>query len=173
MAAHSDGHERRKGNTGRRDMTGLGLALLNRLAGVPVVHRLGLGRPVAAAVYQATRAGFRTAAAAGRVFEAGQRLGGLGKPARPPAAARRDLLDLTPTDDQRMIVDAVRDFAAELLRPAAADADNACETPAPVSAHAAELGLALLGVPEELGGVATERSATTNVLVAEALACRP
>jgi alkylation response protein AidB-like acyl-CoA dehydrogenase len=69
-----------------------------------------------------------------------------------------------------MIVEAVREFAAEQVRPAAAEADEACETPASVFAHAAGLGLALLGVPEELGGVATERSATTNVLVAEALA---
>jgi hypothetical protein len=35
---------------------------------------------------------------------------------------------------------------------------------------ASELGITALGVPEELGGVGTERSAVTNVLVAEALA---
>ena len=37
-------------------------------------------------------------------------------------------------------------------------------------AEATELGLALIGVPEELGGAMSERSAVTGVLVAEALA---
>ncbi|HEY0803829.1 MAG TPA: acyl-CoA dehydrogenase family protein, partial [Pseudonocardiaceae bacterium] len=88
----------------------------------------------------------------------------------PSAAPERDLLDLTPTDDQRMIVETVTEFAAEQLRPNAAEADAACCASPAVLGKSAELGISLLGVPEELGGVATERSATTNVLVAEALA---
>jgi alkylation response protein AidB-like acyl-CoA dehydrogenase len=166
-AARDNSHDFHNGLTGRRDVTGLGLALLNRLAGAPIVHRLGLAGPVRQAVFQATRAGFRTAAAVGRTFEAGQRLG---RPARPSTAPERDLLDLTPTDDQRMIVETVTEFAAEQLRPNAAEADSACRVSPAVLAKSAELGISLLGVPEELGGVATERSATTNVLVAEALA---
>jgi hypothetical protein len=155
------------GPTGRRDAMGFGLALLNRLAGAPIVARLGLRRPVQQAVFQATRAGFRTAAAAGRTFQAAQRFG---RPARLPAGPERDLLDLTPTDDQRLIVETVREFAAAQLRPRAADADDACATPPEVFGKAAELGISLLGVPEELGGIGTERATTTNVLVAEALA---
>ncbi|HEX4722336.1 MAG TPA: acyl-CoA dehydrogenase family protein [Pseudonocardiaceae bacterium] len=166
MAARSDDDATEYGSTGRRDVTGLGLALLNRLAGAPIVHRLGLRGPVRAAVFQATRAGFRTTAAAGRTWQAGQRLG---RPARSPSAVEPDLLDLTPTDDQRMIVETVTEFAAEQVRPAAAAADEACATPPAIFATAAELGIALLGVPAELGGVATERATTTNVLVAEAL----
>jgi alkylation response protein AidB-like acyl-CoA dehydrogenase len=155
------------GRPGRRDATGFAMALLNRLAGAPFIHRLGLRRPVQRAVFQTTRVGFRAAAAAGRTFEAGQRLA---RPARLPAGPERDLLDITPTDDQRMIVETVSEFAAEQLRPRAADADDACATPPEVRAKAAELGITLLGVPEELGGVGTERATTTNVLVAEALA---
>jgi alkylation response protein AidB-like acyl-CoA dehydrogenase len=151
----------------KRDATGIAMALLNRLAGAPLVHRLGLRKPVQQAVFQATRAGFRTAAAAGRTFQAGQRLAW---PARLQAGPQSDLLDITPTDDQRMIVDTVREFAAEQLRPGAADADDACATPPEVRTKAAELGITLLGVPEELGGVGTQRATTTNVLVAEALA---
>jgi alkylation response protein AidB-like acyl-CoA dehydrogenase len=150
-----------------RDATGFGMALLNRLAGAPIVHRLGLRRPVERAVFQATRAGFGATAAAGRTFEAGRRLA---RPARPATAPPSDLLDITPTDDQRMIVETVGEFAAEQLRPRAAVADDACATPPEVFAKAAELGITLLGVPEELGGVGTERATTTNVLVAEALA---
>ena len=70
-----------------------------------------------------------------------------------------------------MIVDATREFAAEQLRPMAADADDGCETPAVLLKRSvAELGVTLVGVPEELGGMGDERSATTGVLVAEALA---
>jgi alkylation response protein AidB-like acyl-CoA dehydrogenase len=143
------------------------IALLNQLAGARVLDRLGLRKPVQGAVFEATRTGFRAATAAGRTFQAVQRLG---KPARLPSGEERGLLDLTPTDDQRMIVEAVGEFAAEQLRPRAAAADDACAAPAEVFTRAAELGIPLLGVPEELGGVATERSTTTTVLVAEAMA---
>ncbi|MCW3012676.1 MAG: acyl-CoA dehydrogenase domain protein, partial [Solirubrobacterales bacterium] len=61
-------------------------------------------------------------------------------------------------------------LAAERLRPAAVDADAACAAPAPVLASANEMGVSVLGVPEELGGVVEERSAVTAVLVAAALA---
>lgn len=63
----------------------------------------------------------------------------------------------------------VRDFAAEVLRPAAAVADTECVTEPKVLTSSAELGLSLIEVPEELGGIVTERSAMTGVLVAEAL----
>lgn len=69
-----------------------------------------------------------------------------------------------------MMVDAVRRFAAELVRPAASAADTACAAPAPVLKAGAAFGLAQLAVPEDLGGSASERSAMTAVLVAEALA---
>ncbi|HEX5114945.1 MAG TPA: acyl-CoA dehydrogenase family protein [Pseudonocardiaceae bacterium] len=143
-----------------------GLALLNQLAGTRVLDRLGLRTPVQRAVFQATRTGFRTAAAAGRTFQAASRLG---RPQRLPAGGERDLLDITPTDDQRMITEAVGEFAAEQLRPRAAEADDACAAQPEVFTRAAELGIPLLAVPEALGGVATERAATTGVLVAEAM----
>ena len=50
------------------------------------------------------------------------------------------------------------------------DADAAAETPPELIEQAAELGLGMLGIPEELGGVMTERSSVTTVLAAEALA---
>lgn len=155
------------GKAGKRDPMSVGLALLNQLAGTRLLDRLGLRGPVEKAVYEATRSGFRVAASAGRTFQAASRLG---KPARLPAGGERTLFDLTPTDDQRMIVEAVTEFAAEQLRPRAADADAACAVPAEVLTKAAELGIPLLGVPEQLGGVGTERSTTTSVLVAEAMA---
>lgn len=145
----------------------VGLALLNQLAGARLLDRLGLRAPVQKAVYEATRTGFRAAATAGRTFQAASRLG---RPARLPSGGERTLFDLTPTDDQQLITEAVAEFATEQLRPRAAAADASCAAPAEVFGRAAELGIPLLGVPEELGGLGTERSTTTAVLVAEAMA---
>jgi alkylation response protein AidB-like acyl-CoA dehydrogenase len=147
---------------------GVGLAALNRLAGVAAIDRLKLRRPIERAVYRGSRAGFRGVGAANRTFAAVQQRG---KPERPGTAAGRDLFDLTPTDEQQMIVDATREFAAEQLRPSAASADSESSAPPDVLKRAnAELGVTLVGIPEALGGMGHERSATTGALVAEALA---
>ncbi|MPZ80722.1 MAG: acyl-CoA dehydrogenase [Actinophytocola sp.] len=143
---------------------GAAMSVLNRLAGARVVERLGIKAPVDRVVYQATKAGFTVA---NRSFSAARKLA---KPRRLPAASDRGVFDLTPTEEQQMIADTVREFAAEGLRPAAAVADDKCEAPPELLGTAASLGVTLVGVPEELGGVATERSTVTNVLVAEALA---
>jgi hypothetical protein len=146
---------------------GVGLAFLNRLAGASVIDKLKLRKPIERAVFEGSKAGFRGVGVANRTFAAVQKRG---KPAR-PSTSGRDLFDLTPTDEQKMIVDATREFAAEQLRPIAAAADDAGETPAELLKRSvAELGVTLVGVPEELGGMGSERSATTGVLVAEALA---
>lgn len=145
----------------------LGLRVLNRFAGLPLIDRLKLRKASEKALYQASRAGFRTAGAVGRSFAAAQKLV---QPARLPSAQRRDLFDLTPSEEQQMLREAVQSFALEQLRPAASAADTACAAPAGLLAQSAELGIALMGVPEAFGGVGSERSAVTNVLVAEALA---
>ena len=69
-----------------------------------------------------------------------------------------------------MLVDVVTEFAAEVVRPAAAAADDACAAPEELLEASLEIGLPILGVPEALGGVAEERSAMAGTLVAEALA---
>jgi hypothetical protein len=152
-----------------RDAIGAGLAALNKLAATGVLDRLGLRKPAERAVYEASRAGFRTVAAANRTFTAVQKRGA--KAERLPNSAGRDLFDLTPTDEQKMIVEATTEFAAEQLRPAAAEADSACAAPDTLLKRSVtELGITQLGVPESLGGMSAERSTTTGVLVAEALA---
>lgn len=105
--------------------------------------------------------------AAGRTFVAAQRLA---RPARQRPVAAADRFDLTPTDEQRMLREAVEGFARERMRPAASDADAAGAPPPELLAQSAELGLATLGVPEELGGAVGERSAVTSTLLCEALA---
>ncbi|HJQ42129.1 MAG TPA: acyl-CoA dehydrogenase family protein, partial [Jatrophihabitantaceae bacterium] len=136
--------------------------------GLKAIDRLKLRKPVEKVVYEASRTGFKTVGAATRAFASVQKRNA---PKRPTSASGPDLFDLTPTDEQKMIVEATREFAAEQLRPAAAEADTACTAPEQLLKRSvAELGVTLVGVPEELGGMGSERSATTSVLVAEALA---
>ncbi|WP_328992738.1 acyl-CoA dehydrogenase family protein [Kribbella sp. NBC_01245] len=151
----------------RRDAIGMGVALLNRLSKSRTIERLGLRKQTERVVFEATKTGFRTAGALTRNFKAVSRAT---KPARLPSAKGSGKFDLTPTEDQEMVVGVVREFAAEALRPAAAAADTACATAPLVLAQSSELGLSLIEVPEELGGIVTERSALTGVLVAEAMA---
>jgi alkylation response protein AidB-like acyl-CoA dehydrogenase len=146
---------------------GFGLRALNRLAGSDLLDRIRLRKQVERALFQGTKSGFRSATAAGRTFKAAQRLG---KPARQARSRSRGLFDITPDDEQRMFLDAGRSLAEERIRPAALDADAACEAPKELLDQTAELGVGMLGVPEELGGVMQEQSAVTSVLIGEALA---
>jgi alkylation response protein AidB-like acyl-CoA dehydrogenase len=146
---------------------GFGLRALNRLAGSDLLDRIRLRKQVERALFQGTKGGFRSVTAAGRTFKAAQRLG---KPARQARGKSKGLFDLTPDDEQQMFQEAGRAFAAEKIRPAALQADADRETPAELLAQATELGVSMLGVPEELGGVMHEQSAVTSVLIGEALA---
>src|SRR5262245_23560870 len=151
-----------------RDPIGYAVAAMNRLAQSDLLDRLGLRRQTEQAVFTVTRGGFRTATTAGRVFA---RAGRRGKPGqRAAATSSPDVFDLTPTDDEQMLVEVVTELATEVVRPAAADADGACTAPPEVLAAANEVGLPLLGVPESLGGVSEERAVMAGTLVAEALA---
>ncbi|MDV6011711.1 acyl-CoA dehydrogenase family protein [Haloechinothrix sp. LS1_15] len=146
---------------------GLGLAALNKLASARMLDRVGLRKPLENVVHSSTKHGFRAVGAAGRTFTATTKLG---KPARLGPARQRDLFDLEPNDEQRMITETVQEFAAEQLRPAADDADAACHPPEGLLSRASELGIGLTSIPDEVGGFGTERDVVTNVLVAEALA---
>jgi len=150
-----------------RNAIGMAMSVLNRVAGARFLERFGLKRPFERTVSQVTKTGFQALGAANRSWVAARKLTA---PARLPNAPERGLFDLTPTDEQQMIRDTVVEFAAEQLRPIAADADSKCEAPQGVLSVAGELGITMIGVPEELGGAGTERSTVTNVLVAEALA---
>jgi hypothetical protein len=143
------------------------LGWVTRVASSPVLDRFGWRHRAERAAYRATRVGFTAATAASRAFVTARGVAGT---VRSPAARTGALFDLTPTDDQRMLVEVVREFAAERLRPAASDADRDAAPPQGLSAAAAELGLWQVAVPEQLGGIAERRSAVTGVLVAEALA---
>jgi alkylation response protein AidB-like acyl-CoA dehydrogenase len=146
---------------------GIGLRGLNWLAGSDLLDRIRIRKGVERALFQGTKSGFRTATAAGRTFKSAQQLG---KPARQPRAKSKGLFDVTPDDEQAMFQEAGRAFAADQIRQAAKAADDERETPAAILGQAIELGVAMLGVPAELGGVMEEGAATTTVLIGEALA---
>ena len=145
----------------------LGLKLLNEFAGNPLVDKLGLRKPAEQIVTRATSAGFATAAQIGRSFSAVQKLV---TPARLHKKTGSGLFDLRPSEEQQMLRDAAASFAMEQLRPAALAADTATKAPPELLKASAELGFALMNIPEALGGAGSERSAMSNVLIAEALA---
>jgi len=151
-----------------RDPIGYAVAFLNRLASTTALDRFGLRRPTERVVFEATRTGFRTAGNLNRAFSRTAKRGG--GPSRVPSASGSGVFDLTPTEDEQMLVDVMSEFADEVLRPAAADANESCAAPEQLLRASGEIGLPMLAVPEDLGGISTERSAMAGTLVAEALA---
>jgi alkylation response protein AidB-like acyl-CoA dehydrogenase len=74
-----------------------------------------------------------------------------------------------PSEEQRMLLDAIGRYAMSDLRPRAHDADEEGELPANLIAKGWELGYLQASIPEEYGGFG-EHSALTGVLAAEELA---
>jgi len=79
------------------------------------------------------------------------------------------MIDFSPTEEQQLIVETVRQFAEKEVRPAGRPADETGEIPSGVLEQAHELGLVANAFPEAHGG-GGERSAVTGVLIAEELA---
>ncbi|HYG94123.1 MAG TPA: acyl-CoA dehydrogenase family protein [Nocardioides sp.] len=152
-----------------RDPIGVLVAGLNRLAQTDLLDRMRLRKPAEQVVFNVTRTGFKTMTQASRTFA---KAGKKGQPGKRPAPATVDpgVFDLTPTEDEQMLVDVVTEFAAEVVRPAAAEADKVCAAPDELLKSSLEIGLPILGLPEQLGGISEERSAMAGTLVAEALA---
>jgi alkylation response protein AidB-like acyl-CoA dehydrogenase len=146
----------------------VGLRLLQRATHLPGMDNPAVRRGVEKALYTSSKHGFRLAdEASRRVFAARK---GSGDPTRVAPTSSRGVFDLTPTEDQQMLRDAAAELADEVIRPAGARADTDRAVPDEVLAAAAEMGLALVGLPGELGGIAEERSAVSTCLVLEQLA---
>ena len=143
------------------------LGLLTPLVGQEFLDRYGLRDPLNRTLRYGAKTIFSTAGATSRQFKRVQNL--RGGPTRLKTSGK-DYYDLTPDDDQKLIVETVEEFAAEILRPAAHDADAATTYPPDLVKKATELGITAINIPEDFDGIAAERSSVTNVLVAEALA---
>jgi hypothetical protein len=143
------------------------LGLLTPIVGQEFLDKFNLRDPLNRTLRYGVKTVFSTAGATSRQFK---RVQGLrGGPTRLKTSGK-DYFDLTPDEDQKLIVETVEQFAEEVLRPAAHDADHATTYPPDLVAKAAELGITAINIPEDFDGIAAERSSVTNVLVAEALA---
>ncbi|HEX7321867.1 MAG TPA: acyl-CoA dehydrogenase family protein [Mycobacterium sp.] len=151
----------------KRTRTELALSLVTPLVGQKFLDRYHLRDPLNRGLHFGVKTAFSAAGASARQFKKVQ---GLGKAPTRLKASGKDYFDLTPDEDQQLIVDTVEEFAAEVLRPAAHDADDATDYPRELVSRAAELGVTAINIPEDFDGIAAHRSAVTNVLVAEALA---
>ena len=151
----------------KRTATDIGLALITPLVGQEFLDRYNLRDPLNRSLKYGVKQAFSAAGASTRQFK---RIQGLGKAPTRLKASGADYFDLTPDDDQKMIMETVEEFAEDILRPAARDADAAASYPQDLIAKAAELGITAINIPEDFDGIAAHHSTVTNALVAEALA---
>ena len=79
------------------------------------------------------------------------------------------MISFDPTEEQELIRDSVREFAASEMREIARACDEAESLPDEFLEQSWELGLANAQIPEAYGGPGLERSPITSVLVAEEL----
>ena len=151
----------------RRTPTAIGLALITPILGQEFLDRHRLRDPLNRALRYGIKQAFSVTGASTRQFK---RVQGLRTGPTRLKTSGKDYFDLTPDEDQKLIVETVSEFAEEFLRPAARDADAAAGYPAELISKAAELGVTAINIPEDFDGIAAHRSTVTNALVAEALA---
>ncbi|MBV9639525.1 MAG: acyl-CoA dehydrogenase family protein [Mycobacteriaceae bacterium] len=151
----------------KRTPTDIGLALITPLVGQEFLDRYNLRDPLNRALRYGVKTTYSVAGASTRQFKRAQ---GIRTGPTRLKATGKDYFDLTPDDDQKLIAETVSEFAEEILRPVAHDADAAACYPPDLIARAAELGVTAINIPEHFDGIAAHRSTVTNVLVAEALA---
>ncbi|MGF2952396.1 acyl-CoA dehydrogenase family protein [Mycobacterium sp. THU-M116] len=151
----------------RRSAIDVAIALITPLVGQDFLDKYRLRGPLNRGLRYGTKTIFSTGAAASRQFT---RVANLRSGPTRLKSSGKDYFDLTPDEDQKLIVETVGEFAEEILRPAARDADEAATYPRDLIAKAAELGITAINIPEDFDGAAAHRSSVTNVLVAEALA---
>ena len=80
------------------------------------------------------------------------------------------MISFQPSEEQGQIIDMVRRFAADVVRPNAHDCEEGKGVPDDLLAKFWELGLIANSIPEDCGGYGYERSALTGALIAEELA---
>ena len=155
----------------KRTPTDIGLALITPIVGQDFLDKHNLRDPLNRGLKYGVKQVFSAAGASTRQFK---RIQGLGKAPTRLRADRSekgaDYFDLTPDDDQKMIVETVNEFAEEVLRPASREADETASYPTDLVTKANELGITAINIPEDFDGIAENRAAVTNALVAEALA---
>ncbi len=79
------------------------------------------------------------------------------------------MIDFEPSEEQALVIETVRQFAENEIRPVARESDESATLSKDVLSSAHELGLVAHGLPEEFGG-GGEPSAILGCLIAEELA---
>src|SRR4030065_124439 len=95
------------------------------------------------------------------------------RPGSPHSAASggsEPMYSFEPTEEQRMLIDAVQRYALTEVRTAAHDADESGELPQGLIDKGWDLGVLQASIPESYGGLG-EHSAITGGLAAEELGC--
>src|SRR5271156_6742313 len=136
------------------------MALLTPVLGQEVLDKYRLRDPLNRGLRYGAKAMYSTAGATSRQFKRVQNL--RSGPARLKSSGK-DFYDLTPDDEQKMIVETLEEFAEEILRPAAHDADAAATYPPDLIAKAAELGITAINNPADFDGIAAQCSRVTSV----------
>jgi len=80
------------------------------------------------------------------------------------------VISFGPTEEQEVVREAMREFAAKAIRPIARDCDEKSELPEEYLQASFELGLTATQLPEAYGGGGEPRSPVTNAIVLEELA---
>lgn len=80
------------------------------------------------------------------------------------------MVSFTPTEDQQLLADTIKRYAANDIRKVTHEADEASEPPVSVVKTGWQLGLIPSVIPAEFGGFGDSLSAVTGVLAAEELA---
>jgi acyl-CoA dehydrogenase len=80
------------------------------------------------------------------------------------------MISFTPSEEQQMLIDAVRRFAEREMRAVYRDCEEEEHIPQDLIDKGWELGLVPAGIPEEYDGFAEEHSAVTGALFSEELA---
>ncbi len=80
------------------------------------------------------------------------------------------MLSFSPSEEQQMIVNTVKQFANDVMRKKFRECDEAGQIPDEIINTAWDLGLVVSCIPEEYGGAGWEHSALTGTLLAEELA---
>ena len=144
---------------------GFGLSLITKIAGSEVLDQLKLRKFIEKSLYQGSKTGFKVLNKTQKAFKPQaidkQRL---------PNQVNKNLFDLSLTEEQQMTVDAMSQFAEEVLYALAHDADHQAQFPEQLWQHLVDLGLNDYALPEALGGVAAEQNIVSNILIAESLA---
>ena len=117
----------------KRTAIDMAIAVLTPIVGQEFLDKYHLRDPLNRGLRYGTKTIFATATATSRQFKRVQNL--RGGPTRLKSSGK-DYFDLTPDDEQKMIVETLDEFAEEVLRPAAHDADEAATYPPDLIAKA-------------------------------------